>query len=173
MARRLRAAKRKDALSIKVDRQTEFNPSQARTHYVQTRISDGLAAIKGDERRMYLNHPLYDGMDNEETLRKGMPKRKIEFKASDSSIGLQLVDIYLWITNRAQSGAPLSDELQYLGWLFQKHTCADSISMEGMRSRWDTFEKKLPALAEITDNQWNDVEESIDNHRQKLRRLNI
>ena len=35
MARRLRAANRKDALSIKVDRQSEFNASQASAHYVQ------------------------------------------------------------------------------------------------------------------------------------------
>ena len=173
MARRLRAAKRKDALSIKVDRQTEFNRSQAGTHYAQSRISEGLAKITGDERRMYLEHPLYDGMGDEDTLRKGMPKREIEFAASDSSIGLQLVDTYLWIVNRAQSGGSLSSELQYLCYQFQKHTGFDGISMEGMLSRWSAFARKLPEIDELTDQQIADVQLNIDSHRKRVSDLAI
>lgn len=173
MARRLRIAKRKDALSIKVDRQAEFNPAQAGTHYMQQRISDGLAAITGDERRAYLDHPLYVGMGDEEMLRKGMPKREIKFAASESSIGLQIVDIYLWITNRAQSGATLSDELKYLRYLFQKNINIDGISMDGMRARWNAFEQQLPTFEDITNEQHDAVQDSIDNHRETIRNLNI
>ena len=173
MARRLRAAQRKDALSIKVDRQSEFNAAQAGTHYVQKRISDGLAAMKGEESRIYLAHPLYAGMDDEDKLRKGMPKRKIEFEASERSIGLQLVDIYLWIMRRALSGASLSDELGYLGSLFQKEICVDSISLEGMQARWNEVERQLPEFQDLSDEQRALTRKSIDDHREKVRSLNI
>ena len=93
MARRLRAANRKDALSIKVDRQSEFNASQASAHYVQRLIGEGLSTLKGDERRAYLAHPLHENAEEKDLLRKGMPKRRMEFEASEFSIGLQLVDI--------------------------------------------------------------------------------
>ena len=173
MARRLRAANRKDALSIKVDRQSEFNASQASAHYVQRLIGEGLSTLKGDERRAYLAHPLHENSDEEDLLRKGMPKRRMEFEASESSIGLQLVDIHLWIMRRAQSGAGLSDELAYLEFLFQQHAFVDGISLEGMRERWNTFERKLPAFEDISEEQRAWVEQSIEEHRQKVSSLNI
>ena len=120
MARRLRASGRKDALSIKVDRQSQFNAAQAEAHYMQRRIGEGFAAMKGEERRIHIAHPLYEGLDTEDKLRQGIPKRKIEFAASEDSIGLQLVDIYLWIMRRAVSGAELSEELGHLGSLFER-----------------------------------------------------
>lgn len=173
IARRLRAGKRKDALSIKVDRQTEFNPAQVGTHYAQKRISEGLASIEGQERRMYLEHPLYDGLGDEETLRKGMPKKEIEVDSSEASIGLQIVDVYLWLINRGQSKSEPPSELQFLAHHFLKHSCFDSISMEGMAVRWNAFEKKLPAFDELTDEQLATVDQSITRHRRKVDGLGL
>ena len=97
----------------------------------------------------------------------------MEFEASEFSIGLQLVDIHLWIMRRAQSGAGLSDELAYLEFLFQQHAFVDGISLEGMRERWNTFERKLPAFEDISEEQRAWVEQSIEEHRQKVSSLNI
>ena len=173
MARRLRASGKKDALSIKVDRQFQFNEAQAEAHYIQRRIGEGFAAMTGEERRIHLAHPLFDGMDTEEKLRQGIPKRKIEFAASEDSIGLQLVDTYLWIMRRAVSGAELSDELQYLGSLFEKNICVDGISLERMEARWKAFERRLPAFEDLTEEQIELVQQSIDDHRERVRDLGL
>ena len=63
---------------------------------------------------------------------------------------------------RAQSGAGLSDELAYLEFLFQQHAFVDGISLEGMRERWNTFERKLPAFEDISEEQRAWVEQSIE-----------
>ena len=173
MARRLRASGRKDALSIKVDRQSQFNAAQAEAHYMQRRIGEGFAAMKREERRIHIAHPLYEGMDTEDKLRQGIPKRKIEFAASEDSIGLQLVDIYLWIMRRAVSGAELSEELGYLGSLFEREILVDSISLEGMAARWKAFERRLPAFEDLTEEQIELVQQSIDDHRERVRGLGL
>ncbi len=145
IARRLREAGRKDALSIKADRQSEFNSAQAELHDTMKQYSDGLAALGETERRRFLAQPFFEGSDAEDVLRKRMPKQGIEFVASESSIGLQLVDIFLWIMRRSKSGTDIIGELQNLGRLVGKHSCVESISPEGIKEKWNGLQKKLPA----------------------------
>ena len=145
IARRLREAGRKDALSIKADRQSEFNSAQAELHDTMKQYSDGLAALAENERRRFLEQPFFEGLDAEDVLRKRMPKQGIEFVASECSIGLQLVDIYLWIMRRSKSGTQVTGELKNLGRLVGKHICVESISPERIQERWRGLQKKLPA----------------------------
>ena len=147
IARRLREAKRKDALSIKADRQSEFNTAQASVHDIEQQLSDDLAAASENERRRYLAQPFFEGTDDEDVLGTGMPRREIEFVASESSVGLQLVDIYLWIMRRARSGKEVVGELDNLGRLVGKRKCVESISPEGIGEKWTALQKKLPAYA--------------------------
>ena len=145
IARRLREAKRKDAFSIKADRQWEFNSAQASAHDVLKRYSDVLAALGENERRMFVSQPFFEGVDAEDALRIRMPRQGIEFVASESSAGLQIVDIYLWIMRRARSGTVVTGELKDLGRLVSKHACVESISPEGIEAGWSALQKKLPA----------------------------
>lgn len=171
IARRLRAKKQRDARLIKVDRQSQYNPAQIGTHYIQSRISEGLKQLKGAERRGYVAHPLYHGFDDDETLRRGIPKRKPEVFDSADSIGLQLVDTYLWIVNRLLDGRDLPEPLQAFAALFLRRSCIDSISMEGMAYRWQEFEKELPKFDELTEEQLACAQEGIAKHRDKVRLL--
>ena len=145
IARRLREAKRKDALSIKADRQSEFNSAQASAHDMLKQYSDALAALGEKERRKFVSQPFFESVDAEDALRIRMPGRGIEFVASKSSVGLQIVDIYLWIMRRARSGTVVAGELKDLGRLVSKHACVESISREGIESGWTALQKKLPA----------------------------
>ena len=145
IARRLREAGRKDALSITTDRQSEFNSAQAELHDTMKQYSDGLAALRESERRRFLAQPFFEGAEDEDALRIGMPKQGIEFVASESSIGLQLVDIYLWIMRRSKSGTEITGELRNLGRQVGKHSCIESISLEGIEEKWNGLQKKLPA----------------------------
>ena len=145
IARRLREANRKDALSIKADRQSEFNSVQAGVHDMLKQASEMYAALKGNERRRFLAQPFFEGTDAEDALRINMPAQRIEFVASESSIGLQLVDIYLWIMRRARSGTRVSGELKNLGRLVGKRASVASISIEWIEAKWNSIGKRLPA----------------------------
>lgn len=173
IARRLRAKKQKDARQIKIDKQSQFNPAQIGTHYVQSRISEGLKELRGMERRAYVAHPLFEGFDDDETLRKGMPKRKPEVWNSADSIGLQVVDTYLWLVNRMVDGRKLPEPLQAFAAMFLNHSCIDSISMEGMASRWHDFERQLPKFEDLTTEQLKLAQDSISKHRDKVRSLSL
>ena len=144
--RRLRESNRKDTLSIKADRQSEFNAAQASVHDMLEQVSDVYGALKGNERRRFLEQPFFEGTDAEDALRMNMPAKGIEFVASESSIGLQIVDIYLWLLRRARSGTALSGEIENLGRLVGKRTSVASVSLEGMEAKWNSIRKRLPAF---------------------------
>ena len=151
IARRLREANRKDALSIKADRQSEFNSAQASVHDMMKQLSGELAALRENERRQFLAQPFFEGVDADDALRRGMPRQRIEFVASESSLGLQLVDIYLWIMRRSKSGTEVSGELKNLSRQVGKHACVESISPEGIHAGWTALEKKLPAYKDSSN----------------------
>ena len=151
IARRLREANRKDALSIRADRQSEFNFAQADVHDMMKRLADDLAALGEQERRGFLSQPFFEGVDPEDALRVRMPRRGIDFVASESSIGLQLVDIYIWIMRRANAGTAIHGKLKDLGLLVGKHACIESISFEGIQAGWNELEKTIPAFGDFSN----------------------
>ena len=113
----------------------------ASVHDMEKQLSEDLAAARENERRRYLAQPFFEGVDDEDALRTGMPRQGIEFVASGSSVGLQLVDIYLWIMRCARSGTAVSGELENLGRLVGKRKCVESISPEGIKARWNASGK--------------------------------
>ena len=151
IARRLREARRKDALSIKVDRQSEFNAAQAYLHDLEKQFAGELATLGEKQRRRYLAQPFFEGADAEDALRLNMPRQRIEFVASESSIGLQLADIYLWLMRRGRSGTEITGELEKLGRLVGKRKCIESISLEGMQAKWSGLQKRLPPYGGVVE----------------------
>jgi len=171
MGTRLRKKGVKEARSIIVDRQAEFNRAQIGTHYHQKLVADGLKNASPLDRKRYIGHPLYENIGADELLRRGLPRTDIEIKPSTDSIGLQIVDIYLWIANRFVTHANLSDELAYVGSTFLRRSFMDGISLEGMANRFKKFEKKLPTLSSLTEEQNEFVRRNVEEHREKVKGL--
>lgn len=173
MAMRLRKKGFKDASSIIIDQQTEFNRAQIGTHYHQKLISDGLKKASALERKRYVGHPLYVNIGTDELLRRGMPKAEIKVQSSSNSIGLQIVDIYLWITNRILTRGELSDDLAYLGTMFLGRSFVDGVSLDGMAKRFNEFEKRLPSIENLTDDQIAFAQRIVEQHREKVKTLGM
>jgi hypothetical protein len=171
MAMRLRKKGLKDASSIIIDRQAEFNRAQIGTHYHQKLVADGLKNASPLDRKRYIGHPLYENIGADELLRRGMPQAEIQIQRSSNSIGLQIVDIYLWITNRMLTRAELSDELAYVGSTFLRRSFVDGISLEGMANRFKEFEKKLPTLKNLSEEQKESARRDVEEHRERVKAL--
>ncbi len=173
IARKVRKKNKKRASSIVVDRQTQFNKAQIGTHYNLNRIAEGLRKSTENEKRMYLNHPLYVNFDNDEIVHKGLSDEKITISKSSDSIGLQIVDVYLWVANKVLSGDSLSHELIGLWQRFSRRSLIDGISLEGMERRFQEFEKLLPQFDELTEEQLDLHKKSVEEHRHKVRSLKV
>lgn len=173
MAMRIKKARRKDATSIIVDRQFQFNSAQSQTHYIQQKLTDGYRKADKKDQNSLLFHPLYRDLNKDMIMGKGMPKQKIQNMNSEDSIGLQIVDIYLWITNRLISGKELSPELTYLGSKFLTRSYRDGISMDHMMERWNRIERQLPQYDELKDNEIKFVQKGIDDHRATVKKLDL
>jgi len=173
MARRLRNKGLKDATSIVVDQQTQFNRAQIQTHDHQKSIADGIGRGSAKDRKYVLGHPLFRHMGPDEVLQKGMPHANIKVSTSGNSIGLQIVDVYLWITNRLLAGADLSPELEFLGSLFLRRALRDGISLEGMAHRFEDFMSHLPTFEELTPEQKAAAQHAVEEHRAKVKTLGL
>jgi hypothetical protein len=171
IARRTRKKRRKSVSSIIVDRQNQFNKAQIGTHYNLSRIAEGIKNSSEQDKAMYFNNPLYTDFSPEEVSHKGLTDKELTISKSTDSIGLQIVDVYLWIANKLISGVNLPSELMELWHLFQHRSMIDGISMNGMVERFKNFEKNLPKLNDLTDEQRIMVKESVDQHRKKVKAL--
>lgn len=171
IARRVRKKGRKKASSIIVDRQHQFNKAQIGTHYNLARISEGIKKAPHNEKKYYLNHPLFATLDKADIVHKGLPDREVTISKSADSIGLQIVDVYLWIANKMISGMQLPVELTYLWSLLAHRTTTDGISLAGMGKRWMEYEKMLPEFEDLTDEQKQLAQELVGKHRSKVRDL--
>ncbi|WP_028774436.1 DUF3800 domain-containing protein [Shewanella waksmanii] len=171
IARRTRKKRRKSVSSIIVDRQNQFNKAQIGTHYNLSRIAEGIKNSSEKDKAMYFNNPLYTDFSPEEVSHKGLTDKELTISKSTDSIGLQIVDVYLWIANKLISGVNLPSELMELWQLFQHRSSIDGISMRGMAERFKNFEKNLPKLNDLTDEQRIMAKESVDQHRKKVKAL--
>lgn len=171
IARRTRKKRRKSVSSIVVDRQNQFNTAQIGTHYNLSRIAEGIKNSSEQDKVTYFSNPLYTGFSPEEVSHKGLTDRDLTISKSADSIGLQIVDVYLWIANKLFSGVNLPSEIIELWNLFQHRSLIDGISMRGMAERFKNFEKNLPNLSDLTVEQRLMVKESVDQHRKKVKAL--
>lgn len=173
IARRVRKKKRKKAFSILVDRQNQFNNAQIGTHYNLSKIADSIKKSPQKERDRYIGHPLFATFEPAEIVHEGLPDRELTISKSSDSIGLQIVDVYLWITNKIVSGVELPDELGYLWSLFIRRSSIDGISLEGMGRRFSEFERILPGFDDLTEEQMRMAQDMVEKHREKVKALNI
>lgn len=171
IARRTRKKRRKSVSSIIVDRQNQFNKAQIETHDNLSRIAEGIKNSSEQDKAMYLKNPLYTGFSPEEVSHKGLTDKELTISKSTDSIGLQIVDVYLWIANKLISGVNLPSELMELWQLFQHRSSIDGISMSGMARRFKNFEKNLPKLNDLTEEQRILAKELVDQHREKVKAL--
>lgn len=170
IARRSRSGRSRHS-SIKVDRQQQFNAAQMATHDLLTAIADGMTKRNDDDRAAYLLHPLHQDIEERDLLLQGMPMKAPSVSASTDSIGLQIVDLYLWITNRVLRGDQLPSEVRQIAAMFLKGAVVDSISLEGWSERWRRFEQGLPKLEGLSDDQLAAAQANLDQHRAKVASL--
>ena len=171
IARRTRKAKQRGPVSIKIDRQQQFNKAQMDTHDLLTAIGEELRRGGAEERMNYLLHPLLRDLDAKDLQLKGMPIKAPEVSASEDSIGLQIVDLYLWTTNRLLRGDDVPLGMQEVARVFLKDAVVDNISLEGMAHRWREFEKGLVAIEDLSADQLEMAQSNVEEHRKKVARL--
>ena len=168
IARRTRKARRKGPVSIKIDRQQQFNTAQIETHDLLTTIAEGLRRASAEERMNYLLHPLVRDLDPKDLQLKGLPIKAPEVSSSEGSIGLQIVDLYLWTTNRLLRGQELPMGMREVAGLFLKDAFVDNISLEGMAHRWREFGKELVAFEDLSEEQLKMAQANVEEHRKKV-----
>ncbi|WP_440975505.1 DUF3800 domain-containing protein [Pseudoxanthomonas winnipegensis] len=171
IARQLRKKNVSVANAITVDQQQQFNSAQLATQRNQFLISRGLRKSSPEDQAMILRHPLYAQLDRLDIIGRGMPAAPAIIGKSNVSIGIQIVDIYLWLANRILAGAELPDTLGGLASRFLRKANIDGISMDGMISRWNRFEAQLPPMDEITEEQAERVMKIIERHEAVLEGL--
>ncbi|MCR3939980.1 MULTISPECIES: DUF3800 domain-containing protein [Aeromonas] len=153
--------------------QTQFNKAQIETYRNASLISDGMKRATQEDRNKYLNHPLFASIEKSDLINKNLINSNLEISKSQESIGLQIVDIYLWITNRIILKKELSTELRVIGSLFLKQSYVDGISFSGMEERFTRFESILPDLDEITKEQADMANKFMAAHRSTLNDLGL
>jgi hypothetical protein len=137
IAKRIKLRKRQ-AFSIIVDRQTEFNQAQKTLAQFFSDTS-GLRAKSGP------------GMP--EVNFSSMPKTLIKFVAGTCSAGLELVDIYLWLFKRISEKRDVAAELIPLFRSQLNTGRTDEVSLEAISNRWTHWFDNLPELDELTPEQ--------------------
>jgi hypothetical protein len=155
-------------LGITVDRQTQFNGAQVKTYEVQSKISAALRG-NGDDRTRYLAHPFLEGVrEDTATLIAHFPERELAIEESSRSFGLQVTDVYLWLLNRYIRTGEVVNGFEPVLESVVTNGMIDGISMAAMANRWRAFERKLPAFADVTQEQRAVTQRMIDEHRQKV-----
>jgi hypothetical protein len=173
MARRIRKKHLRAASSIIVDRQTQFNSAQIQTHQFLGRLTEGLKKAPPDQKKFYMHHPLHSTMSREDIVHKALPDSAITIRDGVDSIGLQIVDVYLWIANRIRDRKELSPELGYLWRMHAERGLIDGISFEGMEKRFLQFEKMLPKFDDLTPEQLANAQADVESHREKVRSMGL
>lgn len=173
IARRVRKKRRKTASSILIDRQSQFNKTQIQTHHILSRFAEGIKATPDGEKPAYLHHPMFVTLDEADIVHKDLPATALTVSSSTESIGLQIVDVYLWLANRFLDGTELSAELAELWSSFAGRSLIDGISVDGMKQRYLSFEQMLPEYDELTEEKLRMAGASVDKHRKKVKSLDL
>lgn len=95
------------AESIIVDIQSEFNRSQ---NILLDWYKKFKNAVIPSEFESIENSPIHTFYRFQEKM-NGMPNKELTFQTGDADLGLELVDLYLWIFRRYYENKPLSEKL--------------------------------------------------------------
>ncbi|HHE3606099.1 TPA: DUF3800 domain-containing protein [Pasteurella multocida] len=101
---------------------------------------------------------LYQKTDDILSLGIGLPeidfrnmfKTSIECMSGNSSMGLQIVDLFLWIFKRKIEGRKLSAELENVFNILSYDSAGDEISLKALFIRWSEWFNALPKVSEIS-----------------------
>ena len=156
-----------------MDYQQQFNGAQLRTHKHQRLIAEGLRKSKPAEQRFILEHPLYAHLTRREILGREIPGQDPVVSRSENSIGLQIVDLFLWVIARATKGEALQYGTHSLARSINKRMTFDGIWMRGMESRWEQFEKKLPDFENFSEDQLKKAAKQVDLHRAEVAAMDL
>jgi hypothetical protein len=115
------AARKKRVNRIIVDRQTEFNKSQAE-------LAEWYRRLRGHKTDMGPGMPKFDYSN--------IPEVPPTFMPGDASAGLELVDVTLWVAKRLEEDKSVSRELHDLFWAQAKRGVRDEVSLVGLDKRW-------------------------------------
>jgi hypothetical protein len=173
MARLMRNKDVRRVTAITLDYQQQFNSSQLKTHHYQHLISQGLRNSSHKDQDVILNHPLYAHLSRKEILGHGIPNQLPTVSRSAASIGLQIVDLYLWIMNRVVRGNGLPAGILDLASAISKKTYYDGVSMQGMQGRWEQFENELPAFERLSKSDLERATNMIEAQRTKVSALGL
>ena len=165
LARHVRNTSDDTAVVVTIDHQQQFNSAQLRTYDYQRMMAEGFKKAPAEQKDFILNHPLFQHLDREEVFATDIPIETPIVARSAQSIGLQIVDIYLWLANRFFQGMDLPSGVNELTRRFLRSGQFDGIWMDGMLGRWRDFEAQLPGIAELTAEQISAASATIESHR--------
>lgn len=125
-----------EATKIVVDKQSEFNNTQKQLIELYQKIS-------------VIDEPIPLGDQFMPTMDlKSMPKIPIKIMSSDNSVGLEIVDVHLWIIKRFVDKNLLSNELRdFISSKFS-NCYFDCMSLESISERWANWYINLPEPTE-------------------------
>jgi hypothetical protein len=129
---------------IVVDQQTQFNKTQRS-------LAEYYAKASG--------HKFDFGTGLPEIDFTGMPVTPITFQSGLDNVGLELVDIYLWLFKRLFEGKEIAPELHPLLAPQILKGIYNEISLNAIAERWTEWFKNLP---EPTPEQWESGKQIIE-----------
>ncbi|MBN8212359.1 MAG: DUF3800 domain-containing protein [Xanthomonadales bacterium] len=173
IANQIRKKNATKATAITMDYQQQFNGAQLKTHKHQKLIAEGLRKSKPSEQRFILEHPLYRHLTRHEILGREIPTQAPVVSRSVNSIGLQIVDLYLWIVGRAMKGEALHPGTHALARSISRKMTFDGIWIHGMESRWTQFERELPDFENLSEDQLKMAAEQVRAHRAEVAAMNL
>ncbi|MFP6847722.1 MAG: DUF3800 domain-containing protein [Pseudomonas sp.] len=123
--------RRSEAVRIVVDRQSEFNSAQ---EYINNfyREAKGVPWVTGP------GMPVMD-TDN-------IPDIPITCTPGDKSVGLELVDVYLWMFKRKLEGKSVAEKLYPVINRMLERGRTDEVSIIGLEARWFPYFNNLPPI---------------------------
>ena len=116
---------------ITVDQQSQFNNSQK-----------SLAEFYAFAKKSGQSFKAGPGLPTPDF--EGMPTTPIIFKSGFDCIGLELVDVYLWIFKRLVEKKALATELHEIIYYMANNGRENEISIEAISNRWEEYFKNLP-----------------------------
>lgn len=138
---------KKQARRIVIDRQSQFNTSQKSLHEYYLALS---------------KIPVFKETGLPELDLAGLPDVGLEFLGGDNCVGLELVDIYLWIARRVFENKPVSDKLKSFASRGLGDSIVNEVSLEALENRWMPWFAQLPnpTPEELRDSQkWREPDE--------------
>lgn len=114
----------KTAETIVVDRQHEFNDLQQRLYALFYQIKDAEQLDRADMPTLKLEN---------------LPNLPLTVSASEQSLGLQLVDVFLWAARRVTEGRPIGPKLSGLLNKTEENNGIFEISLNALKLEWAPY----------------------------------